>query len=74
MCEQLKGSFDDSPGLSSRQTGCLTHHNSVGAYRGDRSIVETLLTKGADVNVPNGCIGYEQSTERLEDFSKLCHT
>jgi hypothetical protein len=59
-CQQLKSSFDDSSGLSSRQTDCPTHHDAlpVAAYRGDRSTVQTLLKKGADMNASSGCLGY----------------
>lgn len=60
VCEQLKVSFDDAPGPSSRQAECPTLYDGllIAAYHGDRSIVETLLREGADVNASNGCLGY----------------
>jgi ankyrin repeat protein len=57
--KQLKGSSNGSAGQSSRLTRCPTHHNDlpVATFHGDRSIVETLLKEGADVNAIDEYLG-----------------
>jgi ankyrin repeat protein len=59
VCKQLKGSLNDSPGLSSLLTRCppCNYDLPVAAYHGDKLIVKALMKRGADINASNKYLG-----------------